>query len=41
MKDLITWLKRDPKDAISSAFLIIIAFSLPYCLLWLLDILKG
>lgn len=41
MKDLITYFRKDPKDAISSAFLIIIAFGLPYCLLWVLDIIKG
>ena len=35
LKELITWFKEDPKDAIFSTVLIISAFALLYCFLWL------
>ncbi len=41
MKELITWFKEDPKDAITSTVLIIIAFALCYFLIWLGAILQG
>ena len=41
LKELITWFKEDPKDAIFSTVLIISAFALLYCFLWLGAILQG
>lgn len=41
LKELITWFKEDPKDAISSTLLIILSFVLLYCFLWLGAILQG
>lgn len=41
IKELITWFKQDPKDAISSTLLILSVFALLYCLIWLGAILQG
>lgn len=41
LKELITWFKEDPKDAITSTVLIITAFALFYFLIWLGAILQG
>ena len=41
IKTIITWFKQDPKDAIFSTVLIISAFALLYCFLWLGAILQG
>lgn len=41
LKELLTWFKEDPKDAILSTVLIILAFVLLYCFLWLGAIFQG
>lgn len=41
LKELITWFKEDPKDAILSTVFIILVFALFYCFLWLGSILEG
>ena len=41
LKELITWFKEDPKDAILSTVSIISVFALLYCFLWLGAILQG
>lgn len=41
LKELITWFKEDPKDAIYSTVFIVSAFVLLYCFLWLGAILEG
>lgn len=41
LKELITWFKQDPKDAISSTVFIVLAFALFYCFIWLGAILEG
>ena len=41
LKELITWFKEDPKDAIYSTVFIVSAFALLYCFLWLGAILEG
>ena len=41
LKELITWFKEDPKDAIYSTVFIVLAFALFYCFIWLGAILEG
>jgi len=41
LKELLTWFKEDPKDAIISTVLITFAFIGLYCFIWIGAILQG